>query len=315
MDPVAGEDVVRLPGGAGEPGLLVRHLPGPGASVIYVHGATFPSALSVFYRFDGHSWGRSWADDLVAHGFDVWGFDFAGYGGSDRPEGFDRPSESGAPIGRADEAAGQLARVVAHVALRTGRARVSLIAHSWGTMVAGLYAGRYPERIDRLVFFGPIARRETAGVGAGPRAWALVSVADQLARFMKDVPAGHAPVLIEPSLASWGPAYLASDPDAASYRPGPAVKIPAGPGADNAAAHAGTLAYDPGAVKAPVLIVRGEWDSMSTDADAAWLCGHLGSADRRDVKIAKATHLMHLEHGREGLFAASSAFLAEGGGT
>ena len=87
-----------------------------------------------------------------------------------------------------------------------------------------------------------------------------------------------------------------------------------GLGADIAAAHAGALAYDPGAVKAPVLVVRGEWDSVSTDADAAWLCDNLGSADRRDVKIAEATHLMHFEHGREGLFAASAAFLAEGGG-
>src|SRR5262245_58261256 len=37
--------------------------------VLYVHGATFPSGLSIAHRFDGISW-RDW---LCAAGFDVWG--------------------------------------------------------------------------------------------------------------------------------------------------------------------------------------------------------------------------------------------------
>src|SRR5215470_7547202 len=45
-------------------------------AVLYVHGATFPSALSIAHRFDG----RSWRDALCAAGFDVWGFDFHGFG-------------------------------------------------------------------------------------------------------------------------------------------------------------------------------------------------------------------------------------------
>ena len=53
---------------------------GPLHIVLYVHGATFPSALSIAHRFDGYSW----RDALCAEGFDVWGFDFLGYGGSDR---------------------------------------------------------------------------------------------------------------------------------------------------------------------------------------------------------------------------------------
>jgi hypothetical protein len=31
------------------------------------------------------------------------------------------------------------------------------------------------------------------------------------------------------------------------------------------------LAYDPGLIRAPVAIIRGEWDSLATDADARWL--------------------------------------------
>lgn len=222
----AGE-VMRLAGTAERPGLLVRRAAGAGPSVVYVHGATFPSALSVAYRFDG----RSWLDDLQERGFDAWGFDFAGYGGSDRPASFSGPAHGNPPSGRAPEAAQQLARVIEHVLDVTGKARVSLIAHSWGTIVAGHYASLHPERVERLVLFGPIAQRKALGLAApeGIGAWRLVSVADQLARLIEDVPQGHPPVLIEATLADWGPAYLASDAQAASRRPEPAVKIPRAP--------------------------------------------------------------------------------------
>src|SRR5882724_1405458 len=48
--------------------------------VLYVHGATFPSALSIAHRFSG----RSWRDELCDAGFNVWGLDFYGFGFSDR---------------------------------------------------------------------------------------------------------------------------------------------------------------------------------------------------------------------------------------
>ena len=48
--------------------------------VLYVHGGTFPSALSIAHRFDG----ESWRDVLCAAGFDVWAFDCYGFGASDR---------------------------------------------------------------------------------------------------------------------------------------------------------------------------------------------------------------------------------------
>ena len=62
---------------AGEPALQLRRLAAAGPPVLYVHGATFPAALSVGYRFAD---GISWEDSLQAAGFDVWSFDFAGFG-------------------------------------------------------------------------------------------------------------------------------------------------------------------------------------------------------------------------------------------
>ena len=143
---------------AGEPGLSVRHAPGPGPSLLYVHGSTFPAASSMNYRIDG----TSWADDLQSRGFDVWSFDFAGYGGSDRPRPMQDPARGTIP-GRASEAVRQIERVVRHVLAQSGRRQLSIIAHSWGTIPAGLFAGRHPEQLDRLILFGPVAERRDKG--------------------------------------------------------------------------------------------------------------------------------------------------------
>lgn len=296
----------RLHGGGDEPALLLTRLPREGRPVLYIHGATFPAALSVGYRFGD----RSWMDDLAAHGFDVWALDFAGYGGSERyPEM--SGSADGAPLGRAAQAAGQIGRAMAHILDQTAKPRVSIIAHSWGTMPAGFYATTHPERIAHLCLFGPVAERDGRRETSGPLLrWRLLTVAQQHARFIEDVPRDHPPVLIEPELHLWGPAYLGTDGEAALRDPA-AVKIPYGPVADIADAWSGCLPWRPQDVRAPALVVRGEWDSVTTDADAAWLLSRLGHPARRDAKIARGTHLMHLEHSREGLFHAVREFLKE----
>jgi len=296
-----------LRGVAGEPSLLVRRQGGPGSPVLYVHGATFPSSLSVAYRFAG----RSWMDDLGAAGFDPWAFDFAGFGGSERPREMDCDA-NGPPIGCAPDAANQIERVVDHIVATTQRERVSLIAHSWGAIPTGLYATRFPKHVDKICLFAPVVRRNTPNLPSPNSVgrWRLVTIAQQLARFTEDLPQGHMPVLIEPTLEDWGPAYLASDPDAATRSP-PAVKIPEGPAADIALAWSGTLQYRPENILRPTLVVRGEWDSVSTEFDADWLLSRISAQRKLTVAIPKGTHLMHLEHSREGLFAAAREFLSE----
>lgn len=297
---------LKIPRGEGVDRLLLRRWRGAGDPVLYVNGATFPSALSVGYRFGG----RSWADHLHSHGFDVWAFDFAGFGGSARPALLDVPAGGNLPFGRAPEAARQIGAVVDHIRRERDGARVHIVAHSWGTIAAGRFAGEHTGAVGRLVLFGPIAQRKIGGLPSPDQigAWRDVSVADQLSRFVEDVPSGHPPRLIEPDLAHWGPAYLATDPDANKRSP-PAVRIPNGPLADIIAATSGQLSYEPGRIVAPTLIVRGAWDNLCRDADAAGLLNTLGAKEKADIVIPAATHLMHLEHGREGLFAATADWL------
>jgi pimeloyl-ACP methyl ester carboxylesterase len=178
-------------------------------------------------------------------------------------------------------------------------------------MVAGLLAGDRPEAVGRLVMFGPLAQRQVTGLPSPESigAWRDVSIAEQLKRFVEDVPPDHAPVLLQPDLVEWAPAYLATDSEADSRTPA-AVRIPNGPQADIIAAMSGRLAFDPGRVAAPTLIVRGAWDHLCRDSDAAWLMQALGSRENADVVIPAATHLMHLERGRDGLFAATTDWLS-----
>jgi pimeloyl-ACP methyl ester carboxylesterase len=278
-----------------------------GKAVLYVHGGTFPSALAVAHRFAG----RSWRDALCDAGFDCWALDFHGFGSfSDPYPEMAEPAERHAPLGRAASASRQLEAALGFIAARRGTACVCLLAHSWGTIVAGDLAGRRPELVDRLVFFGPIARREPRGERLRLPAWRLISLADQWQRFTADVPEGEAPVLSERHFRRWGEAYLDADPESRRRTP-PAVKVPGGAFQDIYDAWAGELAYDPALIRAPVAIIRGEWDSMCGDADALWLFRALtGAAMRRDVKIGRATHLMHLEAGREALYREAEIFLA-----
>jgi pimeloyl-ACP methyl ester carboxylesterase len=276
--------------------------------VLYVHGGSFPSALSIAHRFDG----RSWRDELVDAGFHVWGLDFQGFGGSDRYPQMNEPAELNPVLGRADEASQQVERAVRFIREHHGVRAISIIAHSWGTIAAGRLAARCPDLIERLVFFGPISRREKKAEPQTFHAWRLVSLEDQWTRFTSEVPADESPVLSERHFAEWGQRYLDTDPKSRDRSPA-SVKTPSGPWADIAAAGAGDLAYDPGLIRAPVAIVRGEWDSLATDVDAHWLFGALRASPlKRDVKIGRATHLMHLETMRLALWRESATFLLGG---
>lgn len=307
LDPA--EEHVRIASAVPGLSLFLRYLPSASETkrvVLYVHGGTFGSALSVAHRFDG----RSWRDELRDAGVHVWSLDFHGFDRfSDPYPAMHQSPEGQPPIGRAAEAGLQLEAATRFIRERHGVDRVSLIAHSWGTIVCGHFAGRCPELVDRMVFFGPIAPRQPSAERVRLPGWRLVSSRDQWNRFTESVPPGAEPVLSRRHFDEWSERYLDSDPLSRTREPA-SVKVPSGAFQDIFDAWAGDLAYDPGQVRAPVTIVRGEWDSMCTDQDAAWLFNALSASPiRRDVKINRATHLMHLEASRYALYRETEAFL------
>jgi pimeloyl-ACP methyl ester carboxylesterase len=246
------EETFRIESGRDGLLLFLRRMPSVGAvrgSVLYLHGATFPSALSVAHRFAGHSW----RDAVCEAGFDVWALDFLGFGGSDRHPEMDKPADAHAPLGAAAEAVQQVETAAGFILARDQRPRLSLITHSWGSMPDGLYAAHHRTLVDRIVMFAPITRREGPRYAPRPTlpAWKLVTNEEQWARFVEDVPAAEAPVLSRDDFNEWAKAYLNSDP-AARDRDPPAIKTPTGPVVEIQRASHGELAWDPSAVEAPV---------------------------------------------------------------
>jgi pimeloyl-ACP methyl ester carboxylesterase len=318
LDPA--EEHFRIPGPHPGLKLFLRYLPAVPRDiqgghqrerkpVLYVHGATFPSALSIAHRFDR----RSWRDALNDAGFDVWAFDFHGFGYSDPYREMDEPAAAHSPLCDAKDASRQLEAVVRFILEHHGASRLSLISHSWGSMPAGRLAGTHPEMVDRWVLFGPVARRPPRRYEQAPSgpAWRIVTVEDQWKRFVEDVPPDASPVLSPKHFDEWGERYLDSDSGSRTRTPA-GVKIPSGPFADILRAWHGDLGYDPGLVRAPIALIRGEWDGIVPDEDARWLFdAFTGSPIKRDIKISRATHLMHLESMRAALYRETNSFLLE----
>ncbi len=264
-----------------------------GQPVLYIHGATFPIALSVGHRFDGFSW----ADSLNASGFDVWGLDFAGYGAS-RDE--DLPSVP---------AAEQVVAAVTAILAQTGHSAIVIIAHSWGSIPAGMFATTHPDKVKALILFGPIAQRPgTAGDALD--GWRLITAEDQYHRFVEDVPAGEAQVLSRVHFNEWAPEWLATDPSHMERNPA-SVRVPCHAYNDLAAAWSGHLSYDPAHLACPTLVMRGAWDRVCDADDVTWFRDRVPAPLFHEAAVARGTHLLHLEANRFALYAACEDFIRQ----
>jgi pimeloyl-ACP methyl ester carboxylesterase len=311
LDP--NEEIFRVPfEGAGGLCFFLRYLPATAKgserkAVLYAHGARLASAVTIAHRFDG----LSWRDDLASAGWDVWALDYVGYGGSDRYAAMVEAPEANPPLCRAEEAGQQIERAAEFISKHSNLSSVSIIAHSWGTNAAALTTIRRPELVDRLVMFAPVTHRPGGGAQAPfVPAWQYITVEDWWKTFMADVPSGEKSVLDEQHFEAWGQAYLACDTESGQRSPN-SVKTPWGALTDVSELWSGGTLFEPAEIKVPTLIVRGEWDSYSTDADAKWLFDSLKQAPvKRDIKIARATHFMHFEANRFDLYEETRAFLA-----
>jgi pimeloyl-ACP methyl ester carboxylesterase len=244
-------------------------------------------------------------------GFDVWALDFQGFGNSDRYKAMENSPDALAPLCNAEDAGAQVATAARFILEHQGVARLSLISHSWGSMPAGRFAGGHPAMIDRWVLFGPVARRPPRRYESAPsgEAWRVITVENQWMRFVEDVPPDEPPVLSRKHFDEWAASYLDSDKDSRTRNP-VGVKVPSGPFNDILRAWHGDLGYDPGLVRAPLAMIRGEWDGIVPDEDARSLFDAFKSSPiKRDIKIGRGTHLMHLEVMRHALYRETNTFL------
>src|SRR5215475_9773371 len=120
-------------------------------TLLYVHGATQPSEAT----FDLQLEGVSWMDYIARRGWDVYLVDVRGYGGSTRPPEMDQPAANNPPIATTDVAVRDFTSAVDFIIRRRSLPTINLMGWSWGTVITAAYAANHPDKVERLVLFGP----------------------------------------------------------------------------------------------------------------------------------------------------------------
>lgn len=281
-------------------------------TVVMMHGATFSSGS----LFDVALGGFSFMDWLAARGYDVYGLDVRGYGGSTRPPEMDGPADASPPLVRTATAVRDLASAVDFIRARRGIAAVNLVAMSWGGSVAGVYTTANADKIVKLALVAPLWLLDGAvpiDSGGALGGWRTLAVADFQERWLAAAPpAARAGLIPDGGFERWAAAALASDPRGSCQTP-PVLRAVNGPILD-IREHwaAGKPLYDPGDIRVPVLLTHAEWDRDVPIASAQQLFLSLtGAPYRRWVEVGEGTHMVVLEKNRVQVFDAIHQFLAE----
>lgn len=276
-------------------------------AVLMVHGATLPA--SALFDIPG----RSWLEDIAGAGFAAYGLDIRGYGRSGRPA---LPGDL--PYARAADVLPDIAAAAAFVVARTGRARIALLGGSWGSITCGLFAataGR--DLVDRLVLYAPIHAARNPGwlswiedparpgrLHPGLGAFRTVTAGEIRARWQAEIDAAGVPDLLEDAVFA---ALMA-----AALPPGAtSLSVPNGALADLLEAFTERPLYDPGAITAPTLLIRGADDPTSTEADMAALFRRLGAPIKRAVTVGRGTHFVSAERNGAQVFREVRLFLED----
>lgn len=280
----------------------------PQPSVLLVHGATYPSVS----LFDVDVGGLSVMDMLARQNLDVWALDIRGYGGSTRPpEMAQDPSEAATSLVPATEAADDVAVAIDHIRALRSTDRVVLIGMSWGGSVAGTYASQHVEAISRLILIAPLWLSSSPlriDAGAPITTHRVVDVNGYKAGWLTPVPEERRDTLLPRGwFERWSEISDATDSEAPKGK----LRAPSGAIADvRYHWRAGKPLYDPTAITAPVLILRGEWDVDVTRDMAGDLFDRLDQAERKTwIEIGSATHMLLMEPARETAIDAITAFI------
>ena len=275
--------------------------------VLFLHGSVIPVNVSFGLRMGNYSW----MDNLAENGYDVYALDFLGYGNSDRYPEMRSGSFAGKLPGKATDVCLDVDKAVDFICKRTGKSKVYLIGHSWGGSVAALYAGRFNDKIAKLVLYAAITVRGDAAIAAQEDSakptmiqsvYATMTPAQRVETFKELTPAGKECRMESEMFGSFGHDWLLSDPLNKLFKDD-SVRYPSGPEQDTEDLLHNKTYYDPRDIQAPVLVIRGEWDQSPSNKEAVILFAGLeNAAYKKYVVIEKATHILHLEKSRFELY-------------
>ena len=281
----------------------------PERTLLFVHGATYPSDTMFGLKIGG----ESWMDFIARHGYDVYSMDVRGFGRSTRPPEMNVPARDNPPVVNTDDGVRDFGAVVDHIRQRRGIPRLNLMGWSWGTVIAGAYASSHPDAVERLVMYAPLWMRKTPGglrVDGEMGAYRTVTADAARQRWLNGVAADRQQDLIPPGVfEAWWTANMEADPIGAAMTP-PGVRAPNGLLVDAVKYwEADTRYYDPSAIQAPTLLVVGDWDVDTPAYMAQAILASLGSREKRLVIIGEGTHHLMLERNRVQMFREVQGFL------
>jgi pimeloyl-ACP methyl ester carboxylesterase len=285
----------------------------PEQTVLYVHGATYPSETAFDLKLDD----LSWMEYIASRGYDVWLLDLRGYGKSTRPSEMADKPEANPPIVRGETAVKDIGTAVEFILQRRNIPRLNLLGWSWGTTLMATYTTQNAQKVERLVLYAPVWIRQTASLvqaGPGPlAAYRMVNREQAKQRWYTGVPEDKKAALIPAGwFDAWADATFATDSVGAQMTP-PVVRAPNGVVQDsNEFFGAGKAYYDPAKITVPTLLVGAEWDRDAPPYMAQALFPMLvNSPGKRYVALAEGTHSIIMEKNRLKLFEAVQAFLDE----
>ncbi|MFI0427519.1 MAG: alpha/beta fold hydrolase [Flavobacterium sp.] len=287
-----------------EPNLYSNDYP-----ILFLHGSSFPTALSFDFKMNNFSW----MNNLSKNGYDVYALDFLGYGNSDRYPEMESTSKKAKVTGRATDVCPDVEIAVALILKKTGKDKIYLIGHSWGGTVAGLFATKFPDKIEKLVLFATITtRNETSMIENIEGSYDEMTPKERIDAMKNLTPSGKNCQLEPEIFENWGDIWAKSDPLIPKFK-SEFIRFPSGPSQDVEDLMHNKPYFNPKDIKSKTLIIRGEWDKYPNNFDAENLFVALENAQsKKYVVIQKGTHVMHLEKSRNDLYNETLSFLKQG---
>lgn len=275
-------------------------------AVLFIHGASFPSALSSGFRMNG----ISWTDNLSEVGYDVFALDFLGYGKSDR---YDYMSDNGEEFANSSggiEVAKDIDIAMDYIRENFKFKKIHLIGHSWGATVSGYYATIHPEKIDKLVLFAPFAQRtEPTNWKKPTNFYTDLTPTERVEQFTSRIPKDEKITLENEIFTNWKKEWQESDPTSAKRTPA-SIRFPSAWERDLFDCWNGNCFFEPIKIQNSTLLIRGEWDTTLSAEDADKVFMKMKNApSKRYVVIDKSTHVMHLEKQRFAFYDEVQLFL------
>ena len=260
--------------------------------VFLVHGSSNSSRSSYDLTVPGKG-EYSLMNVLARYGYDVWTMDHDGYG------------HSGSSGNNSDIASGveDLKAAMPVVVQETGQQKAHFYGTSSGGIRAAAFAQAQPNRVARLMlsaftYKGNGAaeierrRKKIEALRASPRRKCDAKMIGSI--FTRD---GH-PELYDQAMVQ---ALIADEMKFGN-------EVPSGTYLDMAA---NLPIVDPKKITSPVLMLRGEFDGNSTNADLLDFFGQLPNGDRQFAILPQTAHSAGYSKNRHLLFYALRSFLAE----